>query len=653
MDQILVVGRKKRVQEVLTSLQDLGAVHVDPLDNVPLERFRLSETDRQEKESWDAVLARTRTLLTALPTPDANATGKVELPRDAADIDLYLRELGEKVDALVAERVDISDELDVIGDYLRLFRGIGLSLAQLEGRRYIDGATFFVANQEELSRVREALGEALEGRFELSSKAQGKGLMVLVAVLKRDRELLRTTLSRQGIAELRLPDRYAHLGIAKALHTMEERAQSLPRRKADIDDELAALADKHHANGVTLQTRATDQRARYETLEDLAAGVYSFALQGWVPSTEGERVASALQRKFGDGVIVSSRPADEHHDHSVPVKLHNSPLVRPFEILLNVFDPPKYGGFDPTWVVALFFPLIFGMIVGDMAFGLIFLLIGVLLRARASRGRELNLGVLGITILPEPLRSVGTIINWAAFWTVVFGFIYGEFFGTFLEYWPRDNPVFYHGDHHGMIPILLFRVEEFAPVMLIALALGIIQILFGWSIRAYYGYKHRDMKHFWEGIGMVAGLIGLVVFAASLISGETTPLMTAVTVLGFGIFVVSVFVTRAPLMVVELIANGGNILSYLRIFAVGLSAALIAALATQLGFAIADAIPNLLGVVLGILVGVFINLLAVTIKIIAYTMQPLRLQYVEFFSKFGFHDESGRAYRPFRIMGGK
>lgn len=653
----MVVGRRRRVQEVLTSLQDLGAVHIDPLKDVPLEPFRLSERDRKAKESWDAVLARTRTILTALPSPAyraADPASRVELPGSADEAESYLREVGEKVDTLVAERADIEDELDVIGDYLRLFRGVGLSLAQLEGRHYIDGAAFFVANQDELARVQEALREALGERFELSSRAQGRGLMVLVAVLKRDRELLRTTLSRQGVAELKLPDRYAHLGIAKALHTMEERAQSLPRRKADLDEELTSLADKHHANVTVLQTRAGDQRARYDALEDLAAGTYSFALQGWVPRDEGERVKGALEGKFGDAVIVSSRPADEHHDHNVPVKLANSPLVRPFEILLNVFDPPKYGGFDPTWVVAIFFPLIFGMIVGDMAFGLIFLLIGLSLRARGARGKELNLGVLGITIAPEPLRSVGTIINWAAMWTILFGFIYGEFFGTFLEYWPRDNPVFYHGDyHHGMIRIILFRIEEFAPVMLIALALGIFQILFGWSIRAYYGLKHHDMKHFWEGIGMVAGLIGLIALATSLVGGTSNLLLNALIIVGFAVFAVSVVLTRAPLMIVELIANGGNILSYLRIFAVGLSAALIAALATQLGFAIADALPGVFGIVLGILVGAFINLLAVTIKIIAYTMQPLRLQYVEFFSKFGFHDESGRPYRPFRLMGGK
>ncbi|MDQ3396376.1 MAG: hypothetical protein M3511_01170, partial [Deinococcota bacterium] len=75
MEQILVVGRRKNVQDVLMSLQDLGAVHIDPVEGAPLERLRLSEEDRAAKEAWDAVVARTKTLLTVLPKPASPAAG--------------------------------------------------------------------------------------------------------------------------------------------------------------------------------------------------------------------------------------------------------------------------------------------------------------------------------------------------------------------------------------------------------------------------------------------------------------------------------------------------------------------------------------------------------------------------------------------------
>jgi V/A-type H+/Na+-transporting ATPase subunit I len=107
-----------------------------------------------------------------------------------------------------------------------------------------------------------------------------------------------------------------------------------------------------------------------------------------------------------------------------------------------------------------------------------------------------------------------------------------------------------------------------------------------------------------------------------------------------------------PLMLVELISNSGNILSYLRLFAVGLAAALVASLATDLGFAVSGTLP-VIGPLLGILVALLVHTLALVLKIIGYTLQPLRLQYVEFFTKFGFYEASGRPYQPFKLLGGK
>jgi V/A-type H+/Na+-transporting ATPase subunit I len=105
-------------------------------------------------------------------------------------------------------------------------------------------------------------------------------------------------------------------------------------------------------------------------------------------------------------------------------------------------------------------------------------------------------------------------------------------------------------------------------------------------------------------------------------------------------------------MLIELVSNGGAILSYLRLFAVGLSSALVANLATDLGFAIGKSLP-VIGPILGIVVGLAVHLLALALTIIGHALQPLRLNYVEFFTKFGFYDESGRPYKPFRLLGGK
>src|SRR5690606_26832774 len=171
-------------------------------------------------------------------------------------------------------------------------------------------------------------------------------------------------------------------------------------------------------------------------------------------------------------------------------------------------------------------------------------------------------------------------------------------------------------------------------------------------IRAIFAVKHGDRSHLFEGIGMFSGLAAVVLFAAAYLMDAVSPLVLTIAGIGFAVFLVSAVLAKMPLMLVELISNSGNILSYLRLFAVGLSAALVANLATDLGFGLSGTLP-ILGPILGIVVGLSVHLIALALTIIGHTLQPLRLQYVEFFTKFGFYDRSGRPYQPFKLVGGK
>ncbi len=661
MEQLLIVGRKGASKEVLASLQQLGVVQIVPAYNDALGALELADADKQAQEAWDGVVARSEGLIGSLGLEGAVLPPNRErAPSGLAETQDYLDEIGSQTDRLVAERGEFADEQDLIGAYLPQFRELAPMLAPLEESRYLGSAAFFVPDDDTLERVRATLQEALPERFELAFKPQNKGFLAVAAVLKSNRPELLTALSKLGLGELQLPERYAREGVAKGVHLMEERSQSLPKRRRNVDAELEQLGKTHAAKLLAVRDAAHNHRARFDALENLAGGRYSFALQGWVPADERGRVVAALEKGFGEGLVIESRRADEHHDARIPVKLENPGWVKPFEGLLSLFAPPQYGYFDPSWTLAVFFPLFFGIVVGDIGFGLIFLALGVWLQVRGKAGKPLSLGPLGITLQPAAMPSIGTVINWCAAWSILWGFLYGEFFGNFLEKWYGigGKPVFYTPLHHeagyGWIPIVLFRVEEYTPILLLSLGFGVFQVLFGWVLRAYYGFRHGDRGHFWEGIGMIGGLVAIVVFATAYLTNSLAgnTFVTFVTILGFAVFITGVIFARLPLMLVELISNSGNILSYLRLFAVGLSAALVANLATELGFAIGEVAP-IVGPVLGILVALAVHTLAIALTIIGHTLQPLRLHYVEFFTKFGFYDEDGTPYRPFRFLGGK
>lgn len=655
MDRLTVVGRKSAAREVLQSLQSLGVVQIDPLEpeeGAELVRNRLQGAEREEADRWANARSRLAYLRETLDAEGVAPAARSEVPTDLAEIEAYLDDVGAQVDQVVAERAQARDERGTVDEYLPVFRLLAPTLAQLEQSRYLAGVPF-LAGADDLPEIEATLAEGLEDRLLLTHRSYGEQRLVVAVVLTRDREDLRRALSRAGVAALALPGRYRDLDTAKAVHTMEERSQQLPKRLASLDQQLVKLGQQHGAKLAALAAVVGNQHARMERLEDLAAGRYAFAMRGWVPRDDARKVIDGLRKQFGDDLVVDHRPADEHHDVGVPVKLDNPGWMRPFQGLLALFAPPRYGNFDPTWTLATFFPLFFGIVVGDIAYGLIFLAVGLWIRRRGAAGKNLDLGPLGIVIPARNLPGIGTVINWAAAWSIVWGVVYGEFWGNFLERWPANQPVFYPGDK-GIFEILLFRVEVFTPLLIITLGFGVLQVLLGWGIRAYYGWKHQDRKHLWEGIGMFAGLVGVVIFATAYLNGALGPAVLTVFAALMAVFLLGVVLSGIPLMLVELISNSGNILSYLRLFAVGLSAALVANLGTDAGFAMNEAIAvPVLGELLGIVVAVVINMLAVILTLVGHTLQPLRLQYVEFFTKFGFYEESGRAYQPFRLHGGK
>lgn len=659
MDQLTLVGRKRIAHDLLSALQSLGVVQIDPLEtsHESMAKFALSDEQRSQKEGWDAAVSKSQALIEVLGVSAALPGHRSDVPVNVAEVNNQLASIASQVERLVSERADYRDELDVISNYLPIFRDVTPATSQLDNSRYLQ-AVSFIAPADRLGDIENNLSETLENRFELSMRPRGKEVLMTAVVMKKDREALRSVLSRSGLSELALPDRYHALGTAKAVHTMEERSQSLPKRLGVIEDELRKLGAQYGGKLNAIYQVALNHQARFDKMMDMAQTRYGLALRGWVPSDERNKVMDSLKKQFGEDIIIEAREADAHHDEAIPVKLENPAWVRPFQGLLALFAPPKYGNFDPSWTLAVFFPLYFGIVVGDIGFGLCFLALGLWLRHRGKNGKALGLGPLGITLQPAALPSIGTVIIWCAVWSMVWGFLYGEFFGNFLEKWYGfgGKPLFYTTMHHetgyGWINIPLFRVENFAPLLMISLGFGVFQVLFGWFLRAYYGYKHHDRKHLWEGIGMMAGLTAIVIFAWSFLTGNGGAFVNVIVIAGFAVFLLGVVLSGVPLMLVEIISNSGAILSYLRLFAVGLSAALVANLATDLGFAIGKTLP-IIGPILGILVALAVHFIAIALTIIGHTLQPLRLQYVEFFSRFGFYEENGRPYQPFKLFGGK
>ena len=646
MEKLLVAGPKRRVHELLAELQRIGVVQIEELRTEELPEYVRSPSEEDAYKRWQHVAQGAEHALHLLQT-EPEPTRPFEGDLTAAEEEL--EPLSHRAGVLTRESEKLREELEIIDLYQEPVEAFDEIAQGLDKSQRLAVLPFLLDKEADVVAAEEALKDALEDRYVVAFKELSKGLAVIAVVLRRELEAARAALSRRGIGEFRLSGPFAGLSISEARIRMSERAKLAPEELENVHAALLRLRKEAQGPLKALWTRAVDEAERLRKLADLAAGRFGFALFGWIPAKLKSKVEEALAA-HKEHVVYTLEPADEHHEADiVPVTLDNPPAIKPYQMLIEFLNTPKYGSWDPTWVVAVFFPFWFGMIVGDLGYALLFLLVARLLAGMVKRNEPLVIDFFGINMKPPVVKDLLYVLNWMIFWTVVWGFIYGEFFGNFFEH----LGIFYvRGHSEGLIPITIPRADTAKTatlLILVSIAFGIIQVFHGLGVRAWQGLRHGHMKHFWEAVGYLGGLTGLIVFSYGFLTGQSGGVLNFIMYAGFAVFLLAIIMSRMVLMVAELPTQGGHILSYIRIYAVGVAGAIMANLATDLGFALGDKI-GIIGIVVGVVLALLTHFSILALTLMGHILQPIRLIWVEFFTKFGFYEESGRPYRPFRSV---
>ncbi len=672
MQQVVIAVRKRDSEAVITALQDAGVLHLKPIVGGPLSTGSLSGQDAQSRREDERLLARAESTIAEL---GAYRPAPAPLPPQS-QWEQVVEDAASPVSTLARQRQELQADLETEAAYGDAVRALARLAGGLDRSRRLTVVPFLLQPTDTLAELEAALRNALPERYALATEAVGTNRVGLIAVLRSDREAARAALARARLGELRLPGRFDGLPLSEAAAELERIRQSGPERQRQLNEQRDQLARAHGPALYAVRDALKDRVAIHDVRAVSARGKYSLALQGYVPVDRVPTLKAALDR-FGDAVVYELHPVDEHHDEAVPVQLKNNSYVRPFQVVMGLMSLPKYGTFDPTWVIAVFFPLFFGIIIADIGYGLLFLLFGLWLLGKARRGEGWDLSFFGAYVPPATLRDLGFVTNVMAAWSIVWGFLTGEFFGTLLEHlhvfyvnpellnslwgWTGARYVAEGEAHSGLIPILFPRLETsyFSNIALVfSLLFGILQVLWGWGIRIQQGLKHRDAVHTWEGVALFGGVFALIMMAFATRAGQdfgqftnfANPLILLMY-LGFAAFIVGylrVFSTF-PMLPIELLSQGGAVMSYSRIFAVGLVSAILARLCTDLGWSLFERI-GFLGIILGILVGALLHFLVLALTLIGHIVQPLRLHMVEFLNPTGFNAETSPAYNPLRRL---
>ncbi|HCC17289.1 MAG: V-type ATP synthase subunit I [Bacteroidetes bacterium GWD2_45_23] len=599
MKKFTFLAFHKEYDRFLHDLRDLGMIHVVEQNRTEADEESLQQFVAEAKKLGETIktLKKNRDKKTTIASNEPNVVVGKKIPATIETIEQRKSSLNQQLQVAVKEREALRPWGDFDPENIHRLRRAGYQVH------------FFISPDNKYNTEWETIHDAVVLKNESS-----KTYFMTINHTGQMSDLL-------DLEEIRLPD--------VSLSALDKLILSL-REKIDAEDEaLRKLSD--HLPSVEAALNELEAQMTFQKVSQSAtplADAKLMLLQGWAPAEKTPEIVSYMESK--DAWFEVSDPMP---DDNVPIQLRNNGFFRIFEPIAELYMLPKYNEIDLTPYFAPFYMLFFGLSLGDIGYGLFLFTVATLVKL--FQKRKLSTGVKTILSLVQVLGAS----------TMVAGLLTGGFFGFAI--YDLDNPV-----SQALKEKAYFNNNQ---MFMLSLVLGVIQILFGMCLKAANRIKQFGMIHALSTIGWIV-LLSSVIFAylfpALMPMGGTLHLV----LLGFAAILIYFFNSPGKNPAVNLglglwdtynMATGllGDVLSYVRLFALGLSGGILASVFNSLAVgmspdnAIAGPIVAILIFLIGHAINIFMNVLGAIVH-------PVRLTFVEFYKNAEFTG-GGKKYTPF------
>ena len=642
MKKMTVYGLKSEKQDVMYLLQRMGVMEITEMEDLAPEdrckkEVKPEVVNAQKKigEIDSAILSIKNSLgkKAKLPKPQC---GLADINNAGKDVEKLEALLGE-VNAMATEVQDGKNEiarLENLISGLQVYKNMTIPMESIGETEFTTSFVGKIAteNLAKLNEVTAGLGCNIDVVYQ--DKADAYFLLLaenseIAGVVQEMRKLSYTKVDLGAFKDV--------AGLPKDI--IAESEAKVAELKAGVEANTAKLAgyekdveflmlSYEFYNIMVQQEENTKYGAETET---------AFVVEGWVRAKDVDAIQKSIANLTPNAYAAVREP---YENEKAPTALSNPGIIKPFEVVTDLYSAPKSNGFDPNFIMAPFYFIFFGMMFGDVGYGLILTIAAfAFMKVAKPEGKMISKLVKLIAI--------------CGIASAIWGALCGSYFAidsAVIEKWG--------------IPSIFNPMMDPIPVLIVGYALGLVHLFTGNFLGAYLAFKDGDIAGaLFDNIAWVVTELGLTIWLVAFIgptmgynvpSAVLNPIGMWMSIIGAVTLVLTqgrakkgIFgkITKGILSLYDLTGFLSDVLSYSRLFALGLSGAVIGLVFNLLaGMMFGNVITIPVGIIL-LAIGHVFN---IALSVLGAYVHASRLQYIEFYGKF--YDGGGSEFNPLGLQ---
>jgi len=630
-----VLTLKEDSHKLLELLHESGFTEITSFNHSERELDCFPATEGEKFASFNLTkVKRARTILSAFAPKKSisektksflgfKKTVRLEAPQNKTELEKIVREKispvfekAEEIDRELKEATEVENSLKQERSILKKLRGLNIDLEELQGFKNVEIIIGRVPKE-----LKKKTGELIRlcPNAQIVKEIHSKYPIVILAVANEKSDELMGNLRKNGFERIVLPKTKGR--PARIIKAIEKSIVKTKKRKATIEKQAEKLfcENKEMLNFTEEVLRI--EKERHAAFISAGQTEKTVNIDFFVPEKKEKEFLAILGKSTNERFHAEKMNFEESE---APILLNNPVFFRDYEFILKLYGLPEYNSFDPTFLIAIAYPLFFGLAFSDIGYGIMLTVLAIALRLTWGR-------------TSKEIRHLMNILFHGGLTTIFFGWMFGSFFGDMGGESIKKMAL--------LDPLGKTATGESAAMIFLGIMAGIGLIHLNIALIIGFAEELRK-RHYKEALTEKFVFIilqtGLLCYTAGVFFGYGEIATLSGMILVVSSFLI-LFIGGGPLGMMKVTGFLGNTLSYLRLAALSL-ATFAVAMSINIIAGIIGSVP-LIGFALAAIVLVFGHIANFIFNILSSFIHPLRLHFVEFFSYF--YEGAGREFSPF------